>query len=121
MDSPLRVNVLGAHLFLSRILPGMMERQRGSIINISPVAAFHYTVPHAGYAASKAAIAAMTRDIGFEAAHYGVRVNGIAPGLIMPSPPPGEGIWDSTDAHPLGRGRPSDIANVVAFLASEQA
>jgi NAD(P)-dependent dehydrogenase (short-subunit alcohol dehydrogenase family) len=75
-------NVYGTHLFMHRVLPGMIERRNGVIISISSVAALHYTVPHAAYAASKAAVIALTRDVAFEIAPFGVCVNAIAPGLI---------------------------------------
>ncbi len=57
-DRQISVNLRGTHLFLSRILPGMVERRRGAVVNISSVAAIHVTAPHAGYAASKAGIIA---------------------------------------------------------------
>jgi NAD(P)-dependent dehydrogenase (short-subunit alcohol dehydrogenase family) len=121
MERQWRVNFLGTHMFISRVLPSMIERRSGSIINVASIAAFHYTTPHVGYAASKAAVVALTRDLGFEAAHHGVRVNGIAPGLIAPQPDQIGLGHDATAAHPMGRGQPSDIAGVVAFLASNEA
>jgi NAD(P)-dependent dehydrogenase (short-subunit alcohol dehydrogenase family) len=120
-------NVYGTHLFMSRVLPGMIERGHGAIINISSVAALHYTVPHAVYAASKAAVIALTRDVAFEVAPFGVRVNSIAPGLIAVDKVlaqlngDDDHLDERTDFHPVGWGRPEDIANVVAFLASEEA
>jgi NAD(P)-dependent dehydrogenase (short-subunit alcohol dehydrogenase family) len=119
MDLQWRVNFMGLHAFMSRVLPSMMDRRSGSIINLSSIAAFHYTVPHAGYAATKAAVAALTRDVGFEAAHYGVRVNAIAPGNIQPNLD--NAAHSASQAIPMGPGQPSDIAGVVAFLASDDA
>jgi NAD(P)-dependent dehydrogenase (short-subunit alcohol dehydrogenase family) len=119
MEQQLRVNVMGAHLFMSRVLPSMYERRRGSVINIASIAASHYTVPHAGYAATKAAISALTRDAGFEAAHHGVRINAISPGNVHSTL---EGMdTTGTAAIPMGPGQPSDVAAVVAFLASDEA
>jgi NAD(P)-dependent dehydrogenase (short-subunit alcohol dehydrogenase family) len=133
-DRQIGVNLRGTHLFMSRILPGMVERGEGYVINISSAAAMHYTVPHAMYAASKAAVIALTRDSAFELARKGVRVNAVAPGLIAVPPSStktphlqtkteaaGRAVETSTTTRPLGYGRPSDIANVVAFLASDQA
>jgi NAD(P)-dependent dehydrogenase (short-subunit alcohol dehydrogenase family) len=120
-------NVYGTHLFMNRVLPGMIERRNGVIINISSVAALHYTVPHAAYAASKAAVIALTRDVAFEVAPFGVRVNAIAPGLIAVDKVLAQLNGDADDldernaSHPAGWGRPEDIANVAAFLASEEA
>jgi NAD(P)-dependent dehydrogenase (short-subunit alcohol dehydrogenase family) len=133
-DRQVAVNLRGTHLFMSRVLPGMIERGRGAIVNISSVAALHYTVPHAGYSASKAAIIALTRDVAFEAARHGVRVNCVAPGLIavqktagakhyLESKDAGAGrsLDERTESRPMGWGRPEDVANTVAFLASDQA
>lgn len=133
-DRQIAVNLRGTHLFLSRVLPGMIERKAGSIVNISSVAAIHVTAPHAGYAASKAGIIALTQEVAFEAAYHGVRVNCVAPGLIDVPPSAtkkpylasqGAGsapryIGPST-TRPLGFGRPEDIADAVAFLLSDQA
>ena len=121
----LNINLDGTHNFLSRVLPGMIERGSGAVINISSVAALHYTVPHAAYAASMAAVVALTRDIGFEVAHQGVRVNCVAPGLIAVEKTVARlehgTLEASTDFRPMGWGRPEDIAGVVSFLASDDA
>jgi NAD(P)-dependent dehydrogenase (short-subunit alcohol dehydrogenase family) len=132
-DRQLSVNLRGTHLFLSRVLPGMVERKRGAVVNISSVAAIHVTAPHAGYAASKAGIIALTQEVGFEMARHGVRVNCVAPGLIAVPPSAtkqpylqgqagiAEGVTTPTTTRPLGFGQPEDIANAVAFLLSDQA
>ena len=133
-DRQVMVNLRGTHLFMSRVLPGMYDRGVGAVVNISSVAAINYTVPHAGYAASKAGIIALTRDVAFEAARYGVRVNCVAPGLIAVEKSAGAKHYlESKDAdagrdldarsesRPLGWGRPEDVANTVAFLVSDDA
>src|SRR5947207_10532314 len=132
-DRQLRVNLRGAHLFLSRVLPGMVERKRGAVVNISSVAAIHVTAPHAGYAASKAGIIALTQEVAFEVARHGVRVNCVAPGLIAVSPSATKQpylqsaagtagrVTTPTTTRPLCFGQPEDIANAVAFLLSDQA
>jgi NAD(P)-dependent dehydrogenase (short-subunit alcohol dehydrogenase family) len=136
-DRQVAVNLKGTHHFMSRLLPGMMERREGYVVNIASVAALHYTAPHAQYAASKAAVMALSRDVAFEAAPYGVRVNCVAPGLIaVPQSPTKKSNWPFEDAvpgeapvaqhartttRPLGFGRPEDIANAVAFLLSDDA
>jgi NAD(P)-dependent dehydrogenase (short-subunit alcohol dehydrogenase family) len=133
-DRQIAVNLRGTHLFMSRALPAMVSNGKGSIVNIASVAALHYTVPHAAYAASKAGIIALSRDAAFEVASRGVRVNCVAPGLIavprsstkVPSlqtqtAASGRDLEQSTSTRPLGYGRPSDIAAVVAFLVSDQA
>jgi NAD(P)-dependent dehydrogenase (short-subunit alcohol dehydrogenase family) len=134
-DRQVSVNLRGTHLFMSRLIPGMVEREDGAVVNIASVAAMHYTSPHAGYAASKAGVIALTRDVAFEVARQGVRVNCVAPGLIAVPPSAtkqpylqaqtsGTGVTNletRTSTRPLGYGRPSDIANAVAFLVSDQA
>jgi 2-hydroxycyclohexanecarboxyl-CoA dehydrogenase len=127
-DRQMDVNLKGTHLFMRRVVPGMVERGGGAIVNIASVAAFNFTVPHAAYAASKAAIVALTRDAAFELASKGVRLNCVAPGLIAVPPSstktplvtPTTAVGP-TDTRPLGFGRPSDIAGAVAFLLSEEA
>jgi NAD(P)-dependent dehydrogenase (short-subunit alcohol dehydrogenase family) len=130
-DRQIAVNLRGTHLFMSRVLPGMVERKSGAVVSIASVAAIHVTAPHAGYAASKAGIIALTQEVGFEVAKHGVRVNCVAPGLIAVPPSktkqpylqPGSGvrITTPTTTRPLGFGRPEDVANAVAFLLSDEA
>jgi NAD(P)-dependent dehydrogenase (short-subunit alcohol dehydrogenase family) len=126
-DRQMDVNLRGTHLFMSRVVGGMVERGEGAIVNIASVAAFNFTVAHAAYAASKAAIVALTRDAAFELASQGVRVNCVAPGLIAVPPSSTKTpivtvvAGGPTDTRPMGFGRPSDIANAVAFLLSTEA
>ena len=98
--------------------------------SLGPEGRFSETSPYAPrspYAASKAAIVALTRDAAFELASQGVRVNCVAPGLIAVPPsstktPIVTVVADGpTDTRPMGFGRPSDIANAVAFLLSTEA
>lgn len=134
-DRQISVNLRGTHLFMSRLVPGMIDREDGAIVNIASVAAMHYTAPHPAYAASKAGVIALTRDVAFEVARHGVRVNCVAPGLIAVPPSATKqpylqsqtvssgtkNLEVGTSTRPLGYGRPSDIANAVAFLVSDQA
>jgi NAD(P)-dependent dehydrogenase (short-subunit alcohol dehydrogenase family) len=134
VDRQVDVNLRGTHYFMSAVIPGMVQRQAGAVVNIASAAALHYTTPHAGYAASKAAIIALSRDVAFEVARSGVRVNCVAPGLIAVPPSKtkqpylqgqssgaGRDIHARTATRPLGYGAPEDIANAVAFLLSDQA
>jgi 3-oxoacyl-[acyl-carrier protein] reductase len=128
-DRQLQVNLMAPHRFTAGVLPSMMERRHGAIVNIASVAGLYYTFPHVGYAASKAGLIAFTRDVGFEAARFGVRVNCIAPGLIakernmkaLKFDSESESLDEGTAFRPMGWGRPEDVASVACFLASDEA
>ena len=117
-----RVNVDGTMMCSQRALPHMKNQGRGTIVNIGSISG---TVPYAtggAYAASKAAIAMLTKVLAIEAGPYGVTVNCIAPGAIQHRP--GAEAQDrSALAHiPIGRrGTTDDIAHLVSYLASEAA
>jgi NAD(P)-dependent dehydrogenase (short-subunit alcohol dehydrogenase family) len=115
-DAVFSVNVRGTFLFCNRVLPDMIRRRKGNIVNIASISAFNTTTEHVAYAASKAAIVTMTRDIASEVAKFGVRVNAVAPGPID-----SHGVHTRPFAGVLLErvGKPSDIANAVAFLVSD--
>ena len=115
-------NVRGTYFLAAGLLPGMLERGHGSIVNITTMVAGK-GVPGAGaYSASKAAVESLTRTWAAEFGSRGVRVNSVAPG-----PTKTEGVeaeWGETNEElgrtlPLGRtAQPDEIANAVLFLAS---
>lgn len=125
-DLVLRSNLTSAFICMQEALPGMIERGSGAIVNIGSVAASHYTTPHVHYAASKAGMEALTRDVGYEVAPHGVRVNAVAPSGIT-SAMNQQGLAEGTRkaleaAIVVGRwGQPIDIGDAVVFLASERA
>lgn len=117
-DRVFAVNSRGVFLCSRAVLPEMIERRQGCIVNVASISAFNTTFDHVAYAASKAAVVTMTRDVAAEVAEFGVRVNAVAPGPI-----------DSYARHsgpyagvilPLV-GQASDIADAVEFLASDHA
>ncbi len=122
----LDVNLNGYFHTIRALLPCMISRGRGSIVNISSLAGRRYTaIAGAAYAVSKGAVDALTRQTAGEVAQYGIRVNGIAPGRIETSMSLiagasfNEKIRQST---PVGRlGEPSDIARAALFLLSDEA
>lgn len=119
------VNVMGTVLPSQVVVPEMMKRKKGKIVNISSKAAVVGEPSHAAYSASKGAILALTRCIAIELAPYNITVNAICPG-----PTYTDMLLGATDAAqreeltaiaPLGRlGQPEDIAGAVLYLASEE-
>jgi 3-oxoacyl-[acyl-carrier protein] reductase len=125
------VNVSGAFYLTQAVAPGMKVRRAGRIVNISSGAGL--TISLTGiqaYAAAKAALISLTRQLGHELGAWGITVNCIAPGFVR-SNPTTEHQWDSygeagqralVEAIALKRlGTPDDIANGVLFFASDYA
>ena len=126
LDAVLDVNFKSAVFAAQAIAPGMIERGRGAIVNVSSIAAHHGGGPGAGpYAAAKAALVAYTKSLAKELAPHGVRVNAVAPGVIdtpfhMTTPP--EVMKNFIANIPLGRvGTSIEVAWAIAFLASDAA
>ncbi len=127
IDGMLAVNVRAPLLLIAALVPSMIERGRGAIINVSSVSAVVGTPRRAAYAASKGAIDAATRSLAIELGPHGIRVNSVAPGVVdtdmwarnkaIP------GVIEQIEAlTPLRRwSQPEDVADVVAFLASDAA
>jgi NAD(P)-dependent dehydrogenase (short-subunit alcohol dehydrogenase family) len=130
------VNLSGAFFMSQAVLPHMIDRGSGRIINISSIIGETGNIGQANYAASKSGLFGLTKTLALEATFQlrkvgklqddgiGVTVNTVAPGFIatemMESIP--EKVMDSIKAKiPVGRlGRPDEIARVVHFLAADQ-
>ena len=124
-DDVMRVNVGGAfHVARAACRPMMLQRS-GVIINLSSVAAKKAGKGQANYAASKAAIEGFTRALAVELARKKIRVNAVAPGVIVTDMT--ERVRDAAEKEILGEillkrfGEPDDVARVIAFLASDEA
>jgi 3-oxoacyl-[acyl-carrier protein] reductase len=125
-DRVLGVNLKGTFLTTQTVLPTLIERKNGSIINISSIAGSvigYENLTH--YSASKAGIVGFTRAVALEVAKYNIRVNAIAPGAIITPPVEAMGeelLTQTASTIPLRRlGEPREVADVAAFLASDEA
>ncbi|MCB1347991.1 MAG: SDR family oxidoreductase [Maritimibacter sp.] len=132
-DRVMAVNVRGAFLGLQHVLPVMIAKKSGSIINMSSVAGLKGSPNVAPYITSKHAVVGLTRAAALEAAADNVRVNSVHPSPVNTrmmrsledgfSPGQGDAVKDQLTASiPLGRyGESADIAALVLFLASDEA
>jgi NAD(P)-dependent dehydrogenase (short-subunit alcohol dehydrogenase family) len=125
-DKTFAVNVRGTMLMCKHALVPMLAQRRGSIINIMSDLALTGDLANVAYAASKAGIGALTRHIATIYGDRGVRCNAVAPGLTntpqMGKSLPPEIVRLIEDACVIPRlGRSVDIANMVAFLATDRA
>ena len=135
-DFSFDVNVKSMHRTIQAFLPGMLERGRGSIINISSGASSVRGLPNRYvYGASKAAVIGLTKAVAADYIRVGIRCNAICPGtvdspsleeriqeLALRQDRPAEAIRQEFIARqPMGRmGRPEEIASLAVFLASDE-
>jgi len=127
----LAVNLTGTFLMTRHVLPHMIARRSGAIVNIGSDAALVGQRNQAAYCASKGGVAQLTRAAALDAAPFGVRVNCVCPcfvdtpmlsAWINSSSNPEEARREAAATQPLGRiGSPAEIAAPVAFLCSEEA
>ena len=119
-DDVVSVNAGGAFRMSRAVLPGMVRRRSGSIVNIVSVSALRGNAGQVNYAASKAAIVALTQSLSKEVAKRKVRVNAVAPGFIetdMTSILPDAVLDGAKKVIPMKRlGQPDEIAPIVRFL-----
>jgi 2-hydroxycyclohexanecarboxyl-CoA dehydrogenase len=125
-DLVFNVNVTGTYLVTQRVLPGMIERGYGRIVNLSSVSAERGGGVFGGshYSAAKGAVLGLTRALAREVGPHGVVVNAVAPGLIDTDITAGALTGDRKEKLiadiPVGRnGRTEDVAATIAFLAGE--
>jgi 3-oxoacyl-[acyl-carrier protein] reductase len=124
-DDVINTNLRGAYLCTKFALKYMMRQEWGRIISISSITGIVGNIGQSNYAASKGGIIAFTKSIAREAGSRNITVNAVAPGFIV------TGMTDKLPSErkevilamvPLKRfGQPEDVAELIAFLASERA
>lgn len=126
-DKMIEVNLKSAFRLVQGVAPGMIERGRGSIINIASVAGIKPQFESILYSMTKAALIMMTRSYALELGPKGVRVNAIAPGLVQTRL--SEYFWKDEkrrkaafkDQPVQHLGQPEEIAEIALLLASDRA
>jgi 2-dehydro-3-deoxy-L-rhamnonate dehydrogenase (NAD+) len=118
------IDLTGVFYGTRAVLPTMLERGWGRIVNISSIAGKEGKHNPAAYAAAKAGVIGLTKAVAFEVAPHGILVNAITPGTIA------SGNWAKVSAelqeevrkrHPVGRvGQPPEVAALVAWLSSDE-
>ncbi len=123
-DAVLTVNLKGTFVCTKAVSRIMMKQRSGSIINIASVVGLMGNAGQANYAASKGGVIAFTKSVAKELSSRNIRANAVAPGFIsskMTDALSDEVRQKMLDAIPLASfGTPQDVANAVAFLASDQ-
>jgi len=130
-QSVLSTNLNGAFFCIKEVIPKMMVRRSGCIVNIASVSGIRGQVGQANYGAAKAGMLAVTRSLAREVGRYNIRVNAVAPGFIetemldkMRDNPKAKALLEEAkESHiPLQRfGHAEEVAAVVSFLLSEAA
>lgn len=132
----LQVNLGGCFAMTKAAIPYFKEQKSGAIVNLGSISGHVGQMYHSIYGASKAAVIALTRAVAWELAPYGIRVNSVSPGSVdtpmLQNDVMGESIRLNIPYDTLKKEReaeqafnrwaePSEIANAIYFLASEQA
>ena len=133
LQGMLRVNVEGVFIVSRAVLPHMIARRSGSVVNLASWAGKTGNAYFAGYSASKFAVIGLTQALAREMAPHGIRVNAICPGIVvdtamraaLEAQQRGHGLPQTEErakAIPIGRvSVPDDVARIAAFLASDEA
>ena len=125
MTAAFESNVLGMFLGMKTVIPGMIERGGGAIVNVSSVWGWSGVANNAAYQTSKGAAVMLSKNAGVTYAPHNIRVNCLLPGYI--DTPMSRGVTEDearmlVDFTPLGRrAEPHEVAPMILFLASDEA
>ncbi len=126
-DEVMNLNATSAFFAAKAVIPKMLEKGSGVIVNVTSIAGRNGGAPGSiHYSSAKAALLTMTKGLAKEFANQGIRVNAVSPGVIdtpyHETFTTSETMDNLRKAIPMGReGRPSEVASVIAFLASDAA
>jgi 3-oxoacyl-[acyl-carrier protein] reductase len=124
-EEVLDTNLGGVFRCCRAVLPGMISRRRGSIVNVSSLSGLHGRPGQAAYAASKAGVLGLTRSLSREVGRRAVRVNAVLPGFVatdLTKSLPEEVVESLRSMESLRAGTsPAEVADAVAFLLSDRA
>lgn len=124
-DDVIAVDLKGVYNVCRHAIAGMAKQRSGRIVNVSSISGLHGQAGQANYSAAKAGVAGLTKALAREYAGRGITVNAVAPGFIATDMTANmnQKVFDEMKQQiPLKRvGEPSDVANAIAFLASDQA
>ena len=125
VDTTLSTNVAGTLHTVQAAARAMMRKKTGSIVVLASIVGEHGSAGQTVYAASKAAVANIARSAAKELGRSGIRVNAVAPGVIVTDLTAGlseDAKTENAGRTPLGRlGRAEDVANAIRFLVSDEA
>ncbi|SFP81075.1 SDR family NAD(P)-dependent oxidoreductase [Parafilimonas terrae] len=125
------INLKGIYYMSNAFVPSMVEQKKGAIVNTGSILGYRTVPERAAYSSSKGAIDTLTRSMAFDLAQHNIRVNCVVPGAIdtplirgsiNDSPDPAETEKTLGSKSVFGRmGKPEEVANVMYFLASDEA
>jgi 3-oxoacyl-[acyl-carrier protein] reductase len=123
-DRIIAVNLRGVFLCCRFVLPGMLARGRGRIVNVASIAGKEGNPRMSAYSASKGGVIAFTKSLAKEVAQKNIYVNAISPAVIQTrilEQLPASAVSYMTERIPMGRvGRPEEVAALIHWLASDE-
>jgi len=116
------INVMGVVYLTRSVLPGMLDKNYGRIINVASVAGVYGNKRMVHYSATKGAVISMTKGLAKEVADKGITVNSISPGTVSPSQDPDMNAHVPSNLSYMGRtGTDMENANLICYLAGDEA